>query len=180
MLVGSEHLWACLSRLVAVAFSTLHLKSRARACLSPDQQRGSGLRVLRREKSSVEKDQDCIISISFWHLFKLGDFSYFSEGNNLLSFPPNLFSDRSLNSPIRSLSDRSADFSGRMFTKDSQCCQEKRENENDRVSEGQFQRQWDLNVDGTFFLLLTGCPKAGGEQRGVHGASGFPVGEGPS
>lgn len=54
-----------------------------------------------------------------------------------------------------------------MFTKDFQCCQEERENENDRVSEGQFQRQRDLNVEGTFFLLLTGYPKVGGGQHGV-------------
>lgn len=53
---------------------------------------------LGREKSSVQKDQGCVISISPWHLFKLGDFGYFSEGNNLLSSPSNLFSDRSLNS----------------------------------------------------------------------------------
>lgn len=56
----------------------------------------------------------------------------------------------------------------------------KRENKKDRVSEGQFQRQGDLNIKGPFFLLLTGCPKASGGQNGLQGANGFPVGEDPS
>lgn len=85
-----------------------------------------------------------IRAVSFSFLldaFKLGDFSYFSEENNLLSSPSNLFSDRSLSYPIRSLSDRSTEtFPGgclqRMFS-----VAKKRENENDRASEGKFQRQ---------------------------------------
>lgn len=85
---------------------------------------------LGREKSSVQKDQGCVISISPWHLFKLGDFGYFSEGNNLLSSPSNLFSDRSLNSlPFKVYQTDLQRLPGRMFTKDFECCQEKRERE---------------------------------------------------
>lgn len=67
-----------------------------------------------------------------------------------------------------------------MFTKDLSVAK-KRENGKDSVSEGQFQRQGDLNIKGPFFLLLTGCPKARGGQNHLQlPVNGFALGEGPS
>lgn len=143
----------------------------------------SATRLLRTLSS--EERKLCVersgLSFSFLlDAFKLGDFSYLSEGNNLLSSPSSLLSDRSLSSPIRSLSARSTEtFPGGCLQRTFSVAK-KRENGNDRASEGQFQRQWDVSIKRPFFLSLTGCPEASDGQNGLQGACGFPAGVGTS
>ena len=131
MLASSNELWAHVLMLQCLGFpSFIHLESRAWACLSPPHKAHKNSGSGERNKALNRKTRAVSLLVLLDIFPSLVILATSLKGNNLLSSPSNLLSDRSLNSlPFYVYQTGLQRLHGRMFTKDFECCQEKRERE---------------------------------------------------